>query len=95
MCRRSISLVTAILCIATAAPPTEAESLQTILENNEWYISIGRNRQDPVVIAHLTERARHGMYLRRFESGGFWVDILPASGEIVVLREDAWFYHME
>lgn len=95
MWRKRISLVTAILGITAAVPPAHAESLQTIIENNEWYISIGLNRQDPVVISQLTERARHGLYLRRFESGGFWVDILPASGEIVVLREDAWFYRME
>ena len=94
--RRSLfSLAAAVLCITVAHPRANAESLRQTIEDNEWYLSIGLNRQDPVGISHLTERGRRGLYLRRFEAGGFWVDILPASGEIVGLREDTWYYSME
>ncbi len=95
MWRRSLLYAAAVLCMTVVNPRVDAETLRQIIADNEWYISIGINRRDPVVISHLTERGRRGLYLRRFEEGGFWVDILPESGEIVVLREDTWFYPME
>ncbi|MFW5695552.1 MAG: hypothetical protein ACOCYB_10315, partial [Alkalispirochaeta sp.] len=61
----------------------------------EWYLSIGRSQCQAVVISPLTDRGRRGLYARRFEEGGIWIDLMPAPGQLLVLREDVWIFPIE
>lgn len=93
--RRARTVLVIACILGGALVPAGAEELMDTLREHEWHISLGVDRRDPVPIVFLTDRGRRGLYLRRFTDGGFWVDILPEPGQLVVLRESAWFYGIE